>query len=140
MSLVVVTHRFRVPGCMVLLWLSSRFQFDLSETRISSIFSHKKKGYVLELNIFCTFSWIKFSTQQLNMNSFYNRHKNNFIKLMKMWTNVSITLTFLINEEDPLFIVESKFHPRPPRLFNFEKFSTLDMNFYVVKSFFHPPL
>ena len=30
------------------------------------------------------------------------------------------------------------FHPRPLRLFDFMKISTLDMNFYVVKIFFPP--
>ena len=67
---------------------------------------------------------------------FYVYHDHLKIALIAMPN----TLNFLRNREARLFILGNIFPPRPPRLFNLEKFSTLDMNYYVVKLFFQPPL
>ena len=48
-----------------------------------------------------------------------------------------LTLAFLINGETRLFNI---CHPQSPCLFDSKKITTLDMNFCVVKIFFHPLL
>ena len=51
-----------------------------------------------------------------------------------------IFYSYLLNKRAcPFIYLRKKFHPRHARLLGFEKNSSLDMIFYVVKKFFHPP-
>ena len=62
--------------------------------------------------------------------------------ILRVYSNLyrKSAYSYLLNKRAcPFIYFRKKFHPRHARLLGFEKNSSLDMIFYVVKKIFHPP-
>ena len=105
------------------------------EKKLASRFIHNRKYSKDSCDIL--FVFVARLLQEISL-KIWKHSNSNLCIFVKIWG--IYYYTHLPNKwEALLFILESNFHPRPPRLFYFEKISTLDMNFYVLKIFL-PPL